>query len=114
MVINEKASETYKFPILQFTFFSLEFAGTVFVGIVFVIFIILSTVLVLEYFSFSQVHVPGFQNYLFRTLDVFSDFCPHIDIYCYSTFYLNYILYYQFYSNLHLYFHDICFVNVFN
>ena len=47
MVINEKANEIYKFFILEVTFFSIKFGGTVFVGtlyfrIVFVTFIILS------------------------------------------------------------------------
>ena len=36
MVINEKANEIYKFFILEVTFFSIKFGGTVFVGVVFV------------------------------------------------------------------------------
>ena len=61
-----------------------------------------SPVIVAKYLWFSQLHVAGFQIYVFRTCAFFLDFSTHIDIYRYSTFDLNWIFYHQVYIYIHL------------
>ena len=123
MAIRKKVRKISKFSILQATVFLKKFFGTVFVGVVFagVFFVgtvfvgtdFAGTVLVTsiisahvftestiilppKYLPFSQVDVPGFQIYFFRT-HVFSDISTHIDICLSSNFDLNYIFYRQIY-----------------
>ena len=97
--------------------------GTIFVGtdvfeIAFISSVISSQVItelptiLAKYCPFLQLHVAGFQKYIFCTHDVLLHFYTHIRIYCYSNFYFNYILYHI--KKLHLNSHDMCFVNIFD
>ena len=110
-----------KFRIFSFyrsTFFIFagRFTGTAFVRVLFVVSIISSHVItelwimLFTYLLFSKLHVTEYQ--IKPTLHTFLlDFCTHktfIDIYRFSKFGL-FLL-----SNLHLYLHDICFVNAFD
>ena len=62
MVINKKASKIYKFCVLQVIFFSLEFVGTVFVSSLISSHLITeSSIILAEYFPFSQLHAAEFQ-----------------------------------------------------
>ena len=72
MVTNIKASKIYKFFVLQVTFFLLKFVGMLFAGNVFVGAILVpsvtssriiteSSIILLAYLPFSQVHVEGLQ-----------------------------------------------------
>ena len=96
MVIDKKKRKILKF--VEVLFATTDFVGTVFViSITSPNLMTESSMILAKYLPFSQLHVAGFKYNLFRTNDVLLDFYTHIEIYCYSTFDLNYIFYRQIY-----------------
>ena len=106
MVVNKKESKIYKLLLLQVTFFSLKFLGTLFVGTDFVVFVTFvsiilphevteSSIILTKYSLFSQVHAAGPQIYFLpHALYSFGFLRSHQS---YSTFDLNDIFYHQIY-----------------
>ena len=103
MIINKRASEIYIFFVLQITFISLKFFPTVFVFAPIISFQVISefSVVLVKYFSFSELPVAGFKIIFFTYMmfnSLYISEChigTHIDFYHYSTFNLNYTLFHQ-------------------
>ena len=77
-------------------FVGTDFARTIFVTSIISARVFTESTIILppQYLPFSQVDVPGFQIFFFRT-HVFLNICPHIGICLSSNFDLNYIFYRQ-------------------
>ena len=90
------SSEIQNCFVLQTSFFPLKFAVTVYVSssIISSQVIAESSIKLTKYFPFLQLHVAGFQMQFFYTYDVYN---TPIDICCYSTIDLNYMLFQQSY-----------------
>ena len=62
MVNDKKTSKIQKFCIVEVVFVSLKFVGKVFVSSIISSYVITeSSIILAKYFSFSQLHVAGFQ-----------------------------------------------------
>ena len=107
IVINKIGSKIQIFCVLVFALFSFKFVETI-SSIILLHIIIESSIILANYFPFSQLHVAGFQTQSFSHTWRFLHSHRHLSLF-HDWSELQFLP-----SNLHLHSHDICFVNIFH
>ena len=111
MAINKKVSKTWRLCVLQVLYFLLKFLGKVFISSSYDFInssqiIAESSIILPNFFSFSQIHVLRFHTYSFSHTWCSLHSHWHLSLF-HHRFYLHFV-----WSNFHLHSHEICFVNV--